>query len=717
MAHKPLIEEPPLRIIEICKTEGDNSFERLDWEYLQEFLRGRPFTFQDTTRRQLVNLAPGMIIPGTNMKVKDMGDRPVDNHLVTIGNSLTAKAISNYPFLIPQVIAATPEDRDRDTAITSTKVLTYYQKKLNEEELYRKLVGYMKPCGQAYLKTYWDKTAGGPGEVIDGQKVPRGDVACRVNSAAKMLIPPGIPNDADLPWIGEQNALGVDKIFDTWGVQVEEEDGLENLDSLQSMDCTEPVKKQKLKGHARVFEIYFRPCKKYPLGRLIIGTLKKIFYDSGANGWDPKLVTRYPDAWHPYTRIPWMIIEGDYWAKSPLFYLIHHQKQLNKLYYRLVKSKKTPLGAWVYQEQNGVDWNRISWDNEDANIRIPYKAQAPTYVKFQSPNTDIINEITLVVQRMNDNAADYEVTRGQRTPGVNSGVQQQQLQANNAMQNSPLLSNLAKGFLNGHWKMTLRLLVVHLESSGRLLQITGEEGEITNLKFTPDQITFENITLATGLSFYLPPEQRAEELDRTWQLGAFGPPQSPSAIKTYMRLRQIGGNLEGTFAELAADEQMAELENMRFQAGDFLEKDQIEREKLLNGERPAPSKETAAFLEWQQMSQMYGKAMQQMATGQVTPGMQMAGPPPLDPGPQPPVPTVYMLARDYEDHDTHIKKHNKLRKNRRFEEACLANPELRKATDFHVKSHTLFMQPPMPIPPASPTSPPGGGIPPVMGPQ
>jgi hypothetical protein len=716
MAYKPLIEEPWNKVIEYCKEKGDNSLERLEWQYITEFLRGRPFTFRDYRNRKLVNPVAGLQIPGTNRRLKeDFSERPVDNHLNTIANSLTAKALSNYPFLVPQVLPATSEDADQDTAISSTKILQYYQKATNEEENYRESIGYKKSCGQIYWKDVWDPSAGGPGAMSPtGETIPRGDIRSSIVPPTRRLIQPGIPKDENHTWTGEKIPMPIEEVFDKYGVEVPEETDLINLDTLQSIDHTSPTKQQTLSGHAMVYEIYFKPTKKHKLGRLVIGTTKHKLYDGA---WDSKLTAKYPERWHPYTKVPWLVIEGDYWAKSPLFYLTDHQKQLNKLYYRLLQSKKLPYAAFMYLKTS-MKWDQIDLSSDNGIIKIPYESQPPQHVKLDLPTMDILAEIQHVIARMNDNAADYEVNRGQRTPGVNSGRQQQQLQMANTLQNSPLLTNIARGMREGHWKLWLQLVAVHFESSGRYLQITGEEGETSNIHFTPDQITSENITLATGQSFFLPPEQRNAELDRLFQMGAFGPPTDPAAIKQYTRLRRIGGGLEGAFADLSADETMAEIENARFESGDYFEKDSVEIEKLLEMDRPPiNNRPLIEYVGWYQAAKTRMKAEGMMATGQITPEMAMTTSPPPVPGPEPEKPDIFILARDYEDHAVHIRIHNKYRKNKKFEEACLKNPELRRATDFHILSHKSFMQPSLPMLNSSalPTSPPQSGGPPAIG--
>jgi hypothetical protein len=270
------------------------------------------------------------------------------------------------------------------------------------------------------------------------------------------------------------------------------------------------------------------------------------------------------------------------------------------------------------------------------------------------------------------------------------------LQSANSMQAGPLTGGIASGFLN-HWRKLLRLCAVHFEDAGRLIRITGENNEAIAFEFTPDQITSEDIVLMYGPLFYLDPQSRNQELDRMFTGGFFGNPQDPIAQKRYAKLRGIGGGLEEVYAEMVADEQMQEIENKRFEAGDYLEKDTV----LIN-QHPLMQ----PIHQWQQAKQVHDGAIQALQAGQITPEQMANVPPPPDPGPEPPMPKIYLLARPYDDHIMHLKTLNKFRKSTKFEQMCLKFPDLRIATDFHEQSHKGYLAPPIQQPPL----PNGGGL-------
>ena len=693
-----LIEKSPWQIVESCKAEGDLTNERVEWVYIQEFLRKNHFVYYDAKGKQILRLTDGRKIPYTNYEVNGIINAPIAPHIITVAQGITAKVQASWPFLVPQVRAATAEDEDKDAAKNSSMLLQYYQSALDEEEMFNQILGHLKPSGNVFIKDFWNKNIGDFGAMDEqGKPLRIGDISSKVNAPQKMLIPKGIANDDDLPWIGEQNALPVSDIFDTWEVEVQAEENLEDINSLQAMDFASNSNGCKLKGHARVYEIYFKPTKKYPLGRLIIACNKQTLYDGP---WDKKLTSKYPDEWHPYTHIKWLSIEGDYWAKSSLFYVIEHQIMLNRLYKILMTSKKYPNGMWHYEEKS-IDWNKVKQSSDNGILRVPHKvgSSQPQYHNSPMNNPQIMREMQQIMKWMDDTVGNYEVSRGNNIPGVTSGKQVQMLQSANTQQSGPLTNGIAKGFLN-HWRKTLRLCAVHYEDTGRLIRITGENNEAIAETFTPDQIKSEDIVLMYGPLFYMDPQTRNQELDRMYMGGFFGNPQDPIAQKRYSKLRGIGGGLEEVYAELVADEQMQEIENKRFEAGDFYEKDTV----LIN-QHPLMQEWQGLMSQWEQAKMVYDGAVQALRSGQITSEQIQNSSPPQDPGEPPIKPKIYILAREYEDHATHLKTFNRWRKSTKFERMCLDNPELRIATDFHAQSHMGYLTPPIQQPP-----PPGGGL-------
>jgi hypothetical protein len=717
---KPINQDDnPWDIVQECVSQADITDLKLMWEYIQEFLRGDHLIIIDKKGKKIIRLGEGVIIPGTDKQITGAINAPKDPHITTLDNGITAKAYSNIPFLMPQVRAATGEDEDQDAAVNSTHLLMYYREANNEEELYKRIVGWLKPAGNSYMKDYWDSSKGDYAYAVDkltgqrsldekgqfillkdknGKPMKTGDITSKVNPPQRMLIPPGIPYDDDLPWIGEENAMPVNDIFEQWGVKVEEETDLEDLNSLNFGDYSNQQKGQ-LKGHARVREIYFPPSTKYPYGRLIIASNHQVLHDAP---WDKALTERYPDEWHPYTHIGYKRIEGDYWYKTQFEYLIDLQIQLNKVFKQIMDSLKYVKGAWLNQKDT-VDWNSVNWDSNGLlNIEFNQTATAPpTFINIQVAIQQLVGEYNSIIQRMNDIAANYEVSRGNNIPGVKSGKQVQMLQSANTLQVSPLLGGIAAGFLR-HWRKILRLCAVHYEDTGRLVRITGQENEAIAFSFTPDQIKSEDIILGNGNWFFMDPQDRQNELDRLYSMGLMGDPKNPLTQKRYAQLRGIGGGLEDIYADLTADIRMAKAENQLFKQGEILETDPT----LIN-QNPLMKEYQAALLVWQQNKMVREGAIQEALNGNIALEQMAATAPPPDPGPEPEKPKIYRVARPYDDHPLHIQILNQLCKSTWFEKMCQKNPELRIATDFHRQSHVGYMTPQLPLKPSLPV---GGGL-------
>jgi hypothetical protein len=219
--------------------------------------------------------------------------------------------------------------------------------------------------------------------------------------------------------------------------------------------------------------------------------------------------------------------------------------------------------------------------------------------------------------------------------------------------------------------------------------------------------------------------QRQQKVDQLFQMGALGDPQSSMTKKRYLWLQGIGGGLEEVYADATSDIRMAKAENQMFKQGELWEPDQI-----LAEQHPIMQGYQMQLQQWQQAKMVHDGMLQELSNGNIKPEQMAEVPPPPEPGPEPIKPILYRMARPYDDDDLHIQILNQLRKSSWFEKACLANPELRKSTDFHYQSHIegkqkkLMPQLPQQPPPNQgglniPGSPPAGipGKLPVMGVQ
>jgi hypothetical protein len=700
-----------------CIEQSENSSLTLRWRRNQEMIRGNQLLYVDERANKVYVLREGMNIPGIGT-ITGVLNHPIDPHIITIVKGAKAKALTN-PIML-EVRPATSEDDDKDAAKVCSYLLKYYQDALSLDRqsdgisIREEVVDWLFPAGVGFAKTWWDPELG-DNVLLDGvpainpntgKPVKLGDINCKCVAPQAMMIPSGVSKmDNSLPWIGEKVAMPIKDIKNRWGVEVPEEENLEDINQLRTINALGEVGNKKLKGHALVYEIYFPPSEDYPHGRLIIGTKERIFVDSV---WDKKLMAVYSDTdWHPYTYFPYIRNAGDFWPRSIVDYLFDLQVQLNKLWKKIIDSKKNTTGWFL--EQEGTDWSKSKFTRDTGGIpRVIYRAglNPPQYISPPMINQDLMGEIQHTIQRMNDISSFYEVTRGNADPSVTSGKQAELLQQASQTQAGPLLDSQVAGFIN-IGKRILHLCAVHFEDEGRSLRIVGNDNEGINFDITPDRIQSDDVILAGGNAFYLTPDAKRQEIQSLAEKGLLGDiVNDPIAKRKFFDMLELG-DIEELYDSYLQDIDFTRWENKLFKKGIVQETDpsilqqiELQEQQMFLQWQNDVSTFDERFNKWKMDSEEfkrgYGEYQAIKATTMdkqpdIPPDMILPphpGSEPMQPSPEPPPPLPrWRRARDGENHDICIEEHNSFRKTIEYEKLCAQMPELRQALQFHIDDH------------------------------
>jgi hypothetical protein len=706
---KPKAPEPvkALDAMHECIRQSEDSMRVAYWTQNQEFLRGNQFVYIDPTDRRAYIIKAGLVLPSMSAlgPVTKTPNAPIDPHLRTLADSVKARAIGNE--LLPQVLPMTSEDEDRDTAELSTGLLIALHEELDEDRLRRQIVNWMLPSGNGFIKDTWDKTAGDAtmkadekGNATDEQDVDEdgnplfsGKIKSTVPPSHAMMIPNGVALDEDLPWIGEKRVMALAQIKETWGVDVPEENNLQDASSLHAAGG-EPAKA--LKKHATVYEVFFRPDKAYPLGRHIVTANETVLEDKP---WDPELTQKYPDEWHPYTHIPYIDNAGDYWAKSPMDYAVSLQMHINKLLRRIEAATKTDSGCWI-ADKDAVTWDQVDLGSEDIpHIEVEIPGANVRWQDIQPNIQQLMGQYQTALQRLNDLFANYPVSRGDVDPSVTSGKQADMLMQANREQSNPLLSGLADGFEH-HWQKCARLADVHYQD-GRQVRVIGKNKAALMSTYKRGQITSTNVKVANRAAFFMTPEGKKQEVLQLLKVGAL----DINNPVTKLRLADVlgTGDAETFFDSYLAAVNLARWENELFKSGQLEETDPYLQSVIA---QPLEQYQIAQKQRTQDVLTVGPQVLQAPEGEDIPPP-----PPPLGP---PPVILPWRRARITDNHPFHIEEHSAFAQTVEFEKLCQQAPQLREAVEYHINDHRMKMTPsPMPIPPGVG----GASLPPGPGPQ
>lgn len=667
----------------------------LDWKVYAEFERGNQNIYKSKKTRQAIRLTQGAWIPEKNAYFNE-DYLPIMNHLGVVSDSITARGNANP--LKPNVRPKTGDDEDRDAAKASTLALQSYGQTLDDRKKRKEAIDWLKITGNAVAKAWWDRNLGDilpPPPDLDMQGLdalhltnsdiePKrtGDLQYKILPTHSLIVLPGASSMDDVRGIGDQSAIEASEAKAKYGVDVQAEEGLQDLRQLTAVDTTMNTGNGNLTGHVRVIDLYLPPSPDHPkaeqkkYGRHII-TVGGECVEDGV--WDKALTEKY-GRWHPYVKTEFLHVAGDFWGGTPYKDLVEDQTELNRQYRMQAGSKQIIRNILAYQANGTIDTDKLRLTKHGQGLaELPYEGNVPPSVlTVQSDDLQYNAKIESLKRNMDDRMATYQSTRGNTDPTVTSGKQQQALMQASAAQASPLLMALA-AFWRDIWQLELQLLSVHLTAE-KALRLVGDDNEIISLTLKPEHLTSDDVEVADLAAFLTDPETRKQQIRENYAAGMYGDPADPAVRQRVARMLEIPVDEE--LDEAAKDVDRAKAENRAFARGELNETNPAIVQRIQEQHQAAIEQYMQAMASLPQaIAEHPQKVAAAIALGLPPP------PEPMEPAPPPPQPIMWKRPRPWENHRAHKETHNAWRKTAEFEELCAAIPMFFDAVEFHVNEH------------------------------
>lgn len=590
--------------------------------------------------------------------------RIVRNKIRSRVTALLAKHIKSK--LKFDVIPGSKEQVDIDAAKAADKYMHVLWQELDLSRKTKDMFLYMLIQKRCWVKTWFDGEAGtevspedgDPGyeEWVKGGSKPlhEGVIRARVCDPLTVFADPAAVSEEEIRWIIERKARDVDEIYEEYGVKVSPDANVGYLnryditrmasDGIGSTDTT------RMQNQALVYELWYKPCKRYPKGvKITVCDGQELDYNEESGEL-------------PYQLFGYIPIPGSLQYDAIVTDMLSPQREINVLR-SMVATHARRMGnsMWLNPIGSGVDEEELT--NEIAGIisynpinnAKPERVPAPDIPSFYG------NELAQNAMDLDDMSGAREVSQGRMPSGLDTlgGLEIMVEQEN---------EKLAVGSQNYEQGMKkvmqriLRLLKAHYteERQGRLL---GEDNEIELISFNGSDLTgFEDINIVQGSSL---PEMKAAQQERImtmWGAGAIVKKDGTPDPSKLLRLMGMGDSTE-LFEQEALDNNNAKMENKTFE-------------------------DLGQNQEFLQLLGMY-----QQQTQQIQQQLQQTGVPPEQwaqymPPPPPDVPHIW----DSDDDEVHILVHNTFRKSGRYREMP---PELRALVDQHYEEHVQRLNAPM----------------------
>lgn len=540
-----------------------------------------------------------------------------------------------------------------EVAKAGFKYLTYQWDEDKMDTKIRRLKFHMLLDGFPALKVYVDKTQGEDIDVssledVESDDLPTktGKIVTKVVDQFSLRVDPSAETPEEIKWVVEEYPMEVNEIEDIWGVEVEPES---NISMNQSFEFGIASDKKKYKNHAMVRDYWELPCAKYPNGRrIVIAGDKAVEKNTNPGEW-------------PYIFFPAIPIPGTAVATGIVTDMTTPQKSYNI---------KRTAEAKILEEMGNPLWLKPegSVDDEELTNEIggivhytPINNFKPERVPGNSVDAGWQNAMERDEADLEDISGAHEISQG-ASPRGNNTLGGLQLQVE---QDETKLALLVQSYEDGIkiWgEKVLRLIKKHFPEEQQL-SIVGENGQIEAFTFIGEDLSGgEVVDVVPGSSMPTLKAVQDEKIMAMWGAGMFTDPRTgqPDVRKV---VRMLGESIAVEyFDDTEQDENKALMENRQW-LNTFSDESAVEQ-----------------IMQYQLTMQQNQQAAE--VAGRIGLPVEL---------PQPQMPVRLPIVRDFYDHETHIRVHNRFRKSQEYDELP---PELQQIIDQHVAEHEQILMAP-----------------------
>lgn len=584
--------------------------------------------------------------------------RPVINRVRPIIRTELSQLTANRPNA--QVVPASAEDRDMYAAMAGEQIwYNFYQDKKVKHTL-RRAVWWMLTCGNGFIKTWWDHSAGPVGPKTDpmtdqpvinpltGQpeQAPVGDVVFSPETPFHVLCPDLREEELESQpflvhaqtkspeWVEMNFKQALDGTPIKPGASADAQDILE--DSFLNLIGTQALDRQK---SVTVLEVWVKPgaIPLFPEGAFFTLVGDKVV--QGFQGW-PYSHGKFPFA--KFDHIP----GGKFYSTSVIEDIIPLQREFNRTRGQIIEAKNRTAKPQLMSYRGAIDPAKVT-SEPGLVIQVTPGFEYPQAVPLMGIPNYVIQELDRILADMNDISGQHEVTHGQVPAGVTAATAISFLQERDESKLSPTFDSLEEGI-----EKTAQMALTYVKDywdTERLVRITGPDGSFDVQAFKGSDLR-NNIDIRIEAGSSLPVSKAAKQafiMDLMTQ-GFIDP-------KEGLEVMEMGG-INKIYEKFQVDQRQAQRENLRM------------------------SKVTEDLL--QEYNQRNMQMLEQSVQEDPETGEQIAT---AFDGQEPP---LIVPVNTWDNHELHIEYHNRFRKSQAFENL----PDYVKTLyEMHVQQHIMAL--------------------------
>lgn len=426
-------------------------------------------------------------------------EREVYNHIAPVYDIRFAKLSKIRPEI--NIIPATNDERDKQTAKVSKKIYQSLKTKLDINNKLSQALRWSEACGTVFYKLGWN---GNIGQVVGqndrGEKIKSGEVEFSVVSPFEIYPDSQVCEEiSECQSIIHAKAFTVSEIKNMYGIDVEGEKvntyALDNVEvgigglgfngtATKLFECTK-------NDSAIVVERYIRPNANYPNGRLTIVAGEKLVYD----GELPYILGNDGERDFPFIKQVSNSQAGCFWGTSVVERLIPVQRA-----YNAVKNRKhefiNRLSLGVLSVEDGsVDLDNLEDEGLCPGKVLVYRqgSTEPKYLQSESIPSGLNTEEELLLEEFSKISGVNDLLSNNAISSQISGVALELM----ITQDETRLNASVESIKSATIQIAKNILRLYKQFSvfPRLARIIGENGELELFYFTSADITSDDIII------------------------------------------------------------------------------------------------------------------------------------------------------------------------------------------------------------------------------
>lgn len=428
-------------------------------------------------------------------------EREVFNHIAPMFDIRFAK-LSKIKQKV-NVLPATNDERDKQTAKISNKILSSVENSLGIPAKVNQAIKWSEVCGTSFYKVNWNPNAGQlVGKDENGLEIRGGEIDISVCSPFEIYPDSNTCETIeDCQSIIHARAYTVAQIKDMYGIEVEPEKintfELDNVTAgiagLGFNGAANKIISSTRDDSALVIEKYIRPNKDYPEGRLIIIAGRRVVYDDAL----PYFCGEDGRRDLPFVKQVSIEQPACFWGASVIERVIPVQRA-----YNAVKNRKhefiNRLSLGVLSVEDGsVDLDNLEDEGLCPGKVLVYRqgAAEPKYLQSQSLPNDFLEEERQLSEEFYKIGGINETLGTEYISSNISGVALELLIGQDEIRMNSTIESIKSCYK----EVAKRILRLYKQYAliPRIARIAGDNGQIELFYFNSNDISSDDIVIET----------------------------------------------------------------------------------------------------------------------------------------------------------------------------------------------------------------------------